>query len=153
MNITEDDVLASVGASRGFTIFDLQAAIGTRKPRKCYKILRVMLQGGQRPEVVLSSLARFFSQLWKLTDPDIVRLEDAPLAAELGTHPYYVKQYRQYRKAFAVPEIERAFIILQALDTTLKTKNRDEAISFELALHEILQREPEHQGTAMLSAP
>ncbi len=151
--ITEDDVLASVGASRGFTIFDLQGAIGTRKPRMCYKILRVMLEGGQRSEVVLSSLARFFTQLWKLTDPEVARLDDARLAAELGTHPYYVKQYKQYRRSFSVEEIERAFVILQKLDTTLKTKNRDESISFELALHEILQREPELQGTASLSAP
>ena len=151
--ISEDDVLAAVGASRGFTVFDLQSAIGTRKLRKCYKIVRVMLQGGQRPEAVLSSLARFFTQLWKLTDPEIARLDDSRLAGELGTHPYYVKQYKQYRRSFSVEEIERAFGILHRLDTTIKTKNRDEAISFELALHEILQRVPETQGIEASISP
>lgn len=151
--ISEDDVLAAVGASRGFTVFDLQAAIGTRKLRKCYKIVRVMLQAGQRPEAVLSSLARFFTQLWKLTDPEIARLDDSRLAGELGTHPYYVKQYKQYRRSFSVEEIERAFGILHRLDTTIKTKNRDEAISFELALHEILQRVPETQGIEVSISP
>lgn len=138
--LTEDDVLAAVGASRVFSVFDLQSAIGTRKARQCYNVVRVMLQGGQRPEVILGSLVRFFTQLWKLTDPEIARLDDARLASEIGTHPFYVRQYKQYRKTFTLDEIEKAFRILHELDITLKTKQRDEAISFELALHEILRR-------------
>jgi DNA polymerase-3 subunit delta len=141
--ITEEDVLASVGASRGYSVFDLQRAIGTRKLKAAFRIMRVILQGGQPATTVTNSLARFFTQLWKLTDPDIARLDDGRLAGELGTSPFYVKQYKQYRKAFTVPEIERALTILQDLDTMLKTTQRDEAISLELAVHGILRRQGE----------
>lgn len=141
--ITEEDVLASVGASRGYSVFDLQRAIGTRKLKSAFKIIRVILQGGQPATTVANSLARFFTQLWKLTDPEIARLADAQLAGELGTHPFYVRQYKQYHKAFSLDEIERALAILQNLDTTLKTTQRDEAISLELAVHGILRRQGE----------
>ena len=147
--IGEDDVLAAVGASRGFTVFDLQRAIGTRKLHKCFKIIRVMLQEGQKATVVVNSLARFFTQLWKLTDPEVARLDDARLASELGIHRFYVKQHKQYRKSFTLEEIEWAFSILQEVDTALKTKQLDESISLELALHAILQREPELTGRAL----
>lgn len=144
--ITEEDVLAAVGASRGFTVYDLQRAVGARTLKQAFRIIRVILQGGQPATMVASSLARFFTQLWKLTDPDIARLEDAALAGELGTPPFYVKQYRQYCRAFTLEEIERALSILQELDTTLKTTQRDEAISLELAVHGILRRQPELSG-------
>lgn len=145
-HITEDDVLAAVGASRGFTVFDLERAIGTRKLRTCFKIIRVMLHGGQKATPVVSSLARFFTKLWKLTDPEIASLSDERLATELGTHRFYVSQYKQYRRVFTLDEIERAFGILRELDTMLKSTSTDEAISLELALHGILKRSPEHAG-------
>jgi DNA polymerase-3 subunit delta len=142
--ITEDDVLAAVGASRGFTVFDLQRAIGTRKLGQCFKIVRLILQGGLPATTVVNSLTRFFNQLWKLTDPEVTRLEDAKLAAELGTKLLYLRDYKQYRRSFAGEVSERAFGILHELDTTLKSARRDEAISLEIALHAILRKEPEY---------
>jgi len=141
--ITEEDVLATVGASRGYSVYDLHRAVGTRKLGTAFKIVRAILQGGQPATTVATSLARFFTQLWKLTDPDIARLPDAQLAGELGTHIFYVKQYRQHRKAFTLEEIERALTILQQLDTTLKTTGRDQAICLEVAVHGILRRQEE----------
>ena len=123
--ITVEDVAAVVGASKGYTIFELQNAIGRRDAREAVKILERMLTLGQSPQMIIVMLTRFFNQLWKLSDLTLKRTPDAEIARQIGVPPYFVKQYIDFRSNFTTEHIEQNFKALLEADTVLKTTMRD----------------------------
>ena len=87
--IALEDITAVVGATKGFTIFELQNAIGRKDPKDAIKILERMLEAGQSPQMIIVMLTRFFTQLWKLMDMRSGRLPESDIAREIGVSPYF----------------------------------------------------------------
>jgi DNA polymerase-3 subunit delta len=123
--ITSEDVATVVGASKGYTIFELQNAIGRKDTKEAVKILERMLTLGQSPQMIIVMLTRFFNQLWKLSDLKHRRIPDSEIAREIGIPPYFVKQYLEFRSNFTTDQIEQNFKSLLEADTVLKTTMRD----------------------------
>jgi DNA polymerase III subunit delta len=123
--ITPEDIAAVVGATKGFTIFELQNAIGRRDPKESIRILERMLEAGQSPQMIIVMLSRFFTQLWKLTDMRSRRMSDAEIAREIGVSPYFVKQVVEFRSNFGLEQIEENFRSLLEADTVLKSTSQD----------------------------
>ena len=130
--IALEDIAAVVGATKGFTIFELQNAIGRKDPKEAIKILERMLEAGQSPQMIIVMLTRFLTQLWKLTDMRSRRLPDAEIAREIGVSPYFVKQIIEFRSNFDVQQIEENFKSLLEADTVLKSTSRDPRLVLDL---------------------
>jgi DNA polymerase-3 subunit delta len=130
--ISLEDIAAVVGATKGFTIFELQNAIGRKDPKDAIKILERMLEAGQSPQMIIVMLTRFFTQLWKLTDMRSRRLPDTEIAREIGVSPYFVKQIIEFRSNFNVQQIEENFKSLLEADTVLKSTSRDPRLVLDL---------------------
>lgn len=137
--ITAEDVTAVVGASKGYTVFDLQNAIGAKDMRAASRILERMIQAGQSPQLMIVMLTRFFTQLWKMHDLKSKRLSDGQIASELGVNPYFVKQFVSYSSKFSSEEIERCFQALLEADTVLKTTSRDPKIVLDLLVYSLIK--------------
>jgi DNA polymerase-3 subunit delta len=130
--IALEDIAAVVGATKGFTIFELQNAIGRKDPKDAIRILERMLEAGQSPQMVIVMLTRFFTQLWKLTDLRSRRLPDTEIAHEIGVSPYFVKQIIEFRSNFDIQQIEENFKSLLEADTVLKSTSRDPRLVLDL---------------------
>jgi DNA polymerase-3 subunit delta len=138
-NITAEDVAAVVGATKGYTIFELQNAVGRRDAKDAIMILERMLENGQSPQMIIVMLSRFFTQLWKLTDIRARKMSDQELAREIGVPLYFVKQYLEFRTNYSVGQIERNFKSLLEADTTLKSTSRDPRLVLDLLIVILLQ--------------
>jgi DNA polymerase-3 subunit delta len=137
--ITTEDVTAVVGATKGYTVFDLQNAIGSKDMRTASRILERMIQAGQSPQLIIVMLTRFFSQLWRMHDVKSKRGEDGRIASELGVNPYFVRQFIDYSSKYTSQEIEGCFQALLEADTVMKTTSRDPKIVLDLLLYSLIK--------------
>ncbi len=137
--ISTDDVLATVGVSRDYTIFDLQNAVGGRKLDEALQISRKMLASSQSPQFLFSMLTLFFLKLWRLSDRDLLRLSDQQLGAVLKVHPYFVSQMREFRALFSTDEIERGLHVLLEADKALKTSSQDAVELLDMTLYALIR--------------
>ncbi|MCI0706956.1 MAG: DNA polymerase III subunit delta, partial [Ignavibacteriae bacterium] len=61
-----EDIAGVVGESKGYTIFELQNAVGNRDITLSMQIVERMLELGESPQLMIIMLTRFFTQLAKL---------------------------------------------------------------------------------------
>ena len=141
--VTVEDITAVVGAVKGYTIFELQNAIGRKDSREAVKILERMLEVGQSPQMIIVMLTRFFTQLWKLSDARARRMAEQEIAREVGVPVYYLKQYLEFRSNFDVNQIEQNFKALLEADTVLKSTSRDPHLVLDLLIISLLHHASE----------
>jgi DNA polymerase-3 subunit delta len=55
-----EDVADVVGISRGFTVFDLQKAIGNKNLEEALRIVKRMIETGETPQLAIVMLTRYF---------------------------------------------------------------------------------------------
>ncbi|HTY36430.1 MAG TPA: DNA polymerase III subunit delta [Bacteroidota bacterium] len=144
--ITAEDVAAVVGATKGYTIFELQNAIGRKDAKESVRILERMLDAGQSPQMILVMLTRFFTQLWKLTDLRQKRISDQDAAREIGVPAFFVKQYLDFRTKYDLQQIEQNFTALLEADTVLKSTSRDPHLVLDLLLLSLIHHSPASVG-------
>jgi len=144
--VTVEDIAAVVGATKGYTIFELQNAIGRKDSKDAVKILERMLEGGQSPQMIIVMLTRFFTQLWKLSDVRARRLSEQEISREIGVPYYFVKQYVEFRSHFDGDQIERNFKLLLEADTVLKSTSRDPHIVLDLLIVTLIHHSTEPVG-------
>jgi DNA polymerase III subunit delta len=147
--VTIEDIGAVVGATKGYTIFELQNAIGRRDSKEAVKILERMLEAGQSPQMIIVMLSRFFTQLWKLSDARGRRLSEQETAREIGVSPYFVKQFIEFRSNFDIEQIERNFKSLLEADTVLKSTSRDPHLVLDLLILSLLHHTNEPVGLSL----
>lgn len=140
--IAPEDISAVVGATKGFTIFELQNAIGRKDTKEAVMILEKMLEAGQSSQMIIVMLARFFTQLWKLTDQKLRRLPEKEIGSELGVHPFFLKQMLEFSRNFTADHIEHNFHALLEADTVLKSTSRDPHLVLDLLIYSLINRSP-----------
>lgn len=136
--ITEDDVSAVAGASRGFTVFDLQNAIGRRDFRSASTVLRRMLESGESAPGIIVMLTRFFLQLWKLREMKQLRMPDAEIASALRMSPYHLRSLSAFLAQHTVREVEGALMTLRETDRAIKTGS-DVQAEMELLVYKVIR--------------
>ena len=136
--ITEDDVSAVAGASRGFTVFDLQNAIGRRDFRSASTVLRRMLESGESAPGIIVMLTRFFLQLWKLREMKQQRMPDGEIATALRMSPYHLRSLSSFLAQHTVREVEEALATLRTTDRAIKT-GADVAAEMDLLVYTIIR--------------
>ncbi len=137
--ITGEDVSAVVGLSKGFTVFELQNAIGRKDIAEAISILERMLGLGESPQFIIVMLTRFFNQLWKLSDLKRRSASEYEISAELRIRPFFVKQYLEFSSNFPLEHIEQNFRALLEADMTLKTTSRDPRLVLDLLLYSLIK--------------
>jgi DNA polymerase-3 subunit delta len=146
--ISVEDVTAVVGASKGYTVFELQNAVGRKDLRESLTILQAMLQAGQSPQMIIVMLTRFFNQLWKLGELKARRTPEGEIAREVGIHPFFLKQLLQFHTGFSPRQIEEGYRALLEADTVLKSTSRDPRVVMDILVYALVRGVAERDRAA-----
>ncbi len=111
-NITEDDIENFVGISKEFNVFELQQAIAAKD---LYKAVRIIQYFGANPkaaplQLIFPSLYNFFSKV--LMVYSVPARDEKSVAAAIGVHAFFVKDYVQTAMKFSHHEIEKVLLLL-----------------------------------------
>lgn len=111
--ITEAHIETYVGISKEYNVFELQAAIGRKDLPKAIQIIQYFESNPKAApiQLVLPSLYGFFSKTYMLFG---LQGDDKSLAAQMGIHPFFLKDYRQAASIYGFPGIETAILLLQS---------------------------------------
>lgn len=137
--LTTDDIAAVVGASKGFTVFDLQNCIGRKDMKEALTVLARMLEAGESPQMIIVMLTRFFTTFLRISELRQHRVPESQYSAELRMSPYFLKQYLVYHANFSSQHIEIAFRRLLAADTELKSSSADPHLVMDLLVYSLVR--------------
>ncbi len=136
--ISLDDVKSLSTSLKEFSIFDLQDAISKRDKSRSLKIVYNMLEKGQEPTFIIHMLTRYFTGLARINEISDKNMNEFAAARIIGTHPFYLKNYRFARRAFTDRDLHRASEALLKADITVKTTSSDNKSIITLLISEIL---------------
>lgn len=121
--ITADYIMARVGISREYNIFEFQKAVIMRDVPKVYQIVQYHRANTKRNPVIVT-VAFFYGFFSKLLMAAYAK-DKSPgaLAAELRVSPYAAKDYAQSLGAFTPHQIQNAITLLKRADLKLKGVN------------------------------
>ncbi len=137
--ITDADVAAVAGASKGYTVFDLQNAIGRKDAGSAMTILAKMMESGEYPVKVIAVLTRFFSILLRMAELKQTGVRGPDLMTGLGINPYFHKNYLEFSAHFPEAHIEHCFRALLAADTELKSASTDPRLVMDLLVYSLIK--------------
>lgn len=109
-----------VGISREYNIFELQKALGQKQPAQCLKIIYYASRNPKAMPAIptIAMLYRYVNQLLLVHyAPD---KSEKALAALLGVHPFFVKEYVQASKRYRVQELYGMLRVLLEADKRAK---------------------------------
>ncbi len=121
-SIAEEDVAATIGVTRGFTVWELCDSVGRRDLRSGHLILRHLLDGGTSATALVASLASHFRRLTVARGLS-GRLAKGELAEKLEVREYFVDKYVEQSRRFTQEELSQAFEKLLAADAALKSRS------------------------------
>ncbi|NIK73427.1 DNA polymerase-3 subunit delta [Thermonema lapsum] len=128
LNFQEDDnkiikaqaVYEYVGISREYNVFELQKALGQKQVAQCLKIIHYASRNPKAMPAIptIAMLYRYINQLLLVHHaPD---KSEKALAALLGVHPFFVKEYVQASKHYQAPELYHMLRVLLEADKRAK---------------------------------
>ncbi|MGN6402604.1 MAG: DNA polymerase III subunit delta [Flavisolibacter sp.] len=111
-NITEDDIEIFVGISKEFNVFELQHAIASKD---LYKAVRIIQYFAANPkaaplQLIFPSLYNFFSKVMMVYAAP--GRDEKSVAAAIGVHAFFVKDYMQAAAKFNYSEVEKVLLLL-----------------------------------------
>ena len=124
-NITEDDIENYVGVSKEFNVFELQQAIAYRDLYKAIRIIQYF-EGNPKAgpiQLILPSLYNFFSKV--LMVYGVPSRDEKTIAAAIGVHAFFVKDYLQAAQRYSAQGIEKIILLLHQYN--LKSIGIDDA--------------------------
>lgn len=109
--IDENDIEKYVGISKEYNVFELQNAIGQKDMGKVMKIIQYFAANPKAGpiQMVLPALYNFFAKMSQLFG---VKGGEKEIAAALGVHPFFVKDYMAAARQYGVEGTEKAILLL-----------------------------------------
>jgi DNA polymerase III subunit delta len=147
--ITPEDIADVVGVSRGFTVFDLQNAIGKKNLDEALRITKRMIETGEAPQLTIVMLTRYFNLLWKVQEMFKQGMQESQIIPATRISPFYFKSYAEAARRFSSAEIERSFAVLLEADVQLKSTSPDPYHLMEMLVYSLIRSE--HPASALLS--
>jgi DNA polymerase III subunit delta len=121
--ITKENIMACVGISREYNIFELQKAVITRNVPKVFQIVQYFQANTKRNPVIVS-VAFFFSFFSKLLVAAYAKdKSERGLITELKMSPYMAKDYSSTLQYYSAGQIQGAISLLKTADLKLKGVN------------------------------
>ena len=139
MHVTPEDVADVVGVSRGFTVFDLQKAIGKKNMGDSIRIVKRMIETGETPQLSIVMLSRYFNLVWKVQDMLAFGATETEIITATRISPYYFKDYADAARRFSSSQIENSFCALRDADLQLKSTSPDPNNLMELLVFSLIQ--------------
>jgi len=139
--VTTEDVADVVGAARGFTVFDLQNAIGKKNLEEALRIVNRMIEAGETSQLTIVMLTRYFNILWKLQYLFANGASETEAIASVRISPYYFKDYIAAAKRFTQAQIENAFRALLDADVRLKTASPNPYHLMEMLVYSLIREQ------------
>jgi DNA polymerase III subunit delta len=146
--ITMEDVTAVVGVSKGFTVFELQNAVGKHDLSESLRILQHMLDAGETPVMMIVMLTRYFTTLWKIQGLLHNGISEQSIASELKMSPFILKNYLSAATKFSSHDFELAFAALLDADVQLKSTSPDPYHLMEMLIYALVRSVPVVQSDA-----
>ena len=138
-DITGEDIAAVVGASKGYTVFDLQNCIGRKDAKTALSVLARMMESGESPQMIIVMLTRFFTILLRLSELKQRRVPDSEFAGELRISSYFLKQYLEFYSNFSPSNIENAYRALLSADSQLKSTTSDARVVMDMLVYSLIK--------------
>lgn len=142
-DIGTEDIAAVVGATKGYTVFDLQNSIGRRDTKEALTVLSRMMEAGENPQLIIIMLTRFFNTLLRISELRYRRTPEHQLSADLGISSFFLKQYLEFHANFTPAHVENNFRALLSADTTLKTSSGDPRLVMDLLVYALIKNTSE----------
>jgi DNA polymerase-3 subunit delta len=137
--VTAEDIASVVGVSRGYTVFDLQNAVGRKDLSEAIRIIRRMLELGEQPVFIVLMLTQYFTKLWLTQELRQEGADSQAIMASIKVSSYFVKDYVAASATFSSAEIEHAFGALLLADVQLKTSMIDPKVGMELLAYSLIK--------------
>jgi DNA polymerase-3 subunit delta len=111
--IDENDIEKYVGISKEYNVFELQNAIGQKDMGKVIRIIHYFAANPKAGpiQMVLPALYNFFSKMSMVFG---VKGGEKEIAAALGVHPFFVKDYVNAARQYGLEGTEKAILLLHA---------------------------------------
>ncbi len=130
------DVEAVVGRSRQFTVFELRDAVAERNLKKALRILKRLLDYGERPIGLLAALSAHFAALAKAKEMDR-RTPPEEMARILRTAPFFCEKYLRQAALYSSEQLATVFELLMQADQQLKSSYLKPEMVLQLLIVEI----------------
>ena len=142
--ITVEDIGSIVGASKGFTVFDLQSSVGRKDAREALSVLGRMLEAGESPQMIIVMLTRFFTTLMRIAELRQRRVAESQFATELRISPYFLRQYMEYASNYSPAQLEDCFRALLAADAELKSSYSEARLVMDVLVYSLVNNAALH---------
>jgi DNA polymerase III subunit delta len=136
--VTPEDIADVVGVSRGFTIFDLQNAIGKKNIGEAIRIVKRMIETGEKPQLTIMMLTRYFNLIWKVQDMLKHGATEPGVISATKISPYYFKDYSEAARRYSSSQIENSFGVLLEADLQLKSTSPDPNHLMEMLVYSLI---------------
>lgn len=109
--IDENDIEKYVGISKEYNVFELQNALGQQDMPKVMRIIKYFSANPKAApiQMVIPALYNYFSKISLLFG---VKGGEKEMAAALGVHPFFLKDYTAAARKFGPEGTERAILLL-----------------------------------------
>jgi len=130
--ITEDYVEKNIGISKDYNVFELQKALVRKDVLKANQIIRYFAANPKENPLVkvIPILFSFFSRV--LTYHYLQDKSKNAVASALSVNPFFVSDYQQAAKTFAVAKVIKIISLLREYDLKAKGLNNVSASDGEL---------------------
>src|SRR5579862_2433731 len=110
--ITEDDIEMYVGISKEYNVFELQEALGRRDMPKAIRIIQYFEANPKAApiQLILPALYNFFSKIYMVFGQTAE--DEKTIASNIGTNPFFVRDYISAAKRYNFEGVESALILL-----------------------------------------
>lgn len=138
---TSDDILAIVGSSREFNVFELQDAIGKADASRAMTIATKMMETDRNEMLIISMVTRYFTSLFRLIDLRGVT-DRGEIARTAGIPPFKIGDAFDALDRLGPVRIERGLGILRSAEATLKSTSTEPLVVLQSMIARMLESPP-----------
>ncbi len=118
--VTEDHVHNFVGISKEYNVFELQKALGNKNALEAHRIVNYFAANPKTNPLILL-IPQLFSYFSKIILVHVSKERDERnLAALLGVHPFFVKDYQAAARFYNLSKLEEIIHLLKLADINSK---------------------------------
>ncbi|PKN80590.1 MAG: DNA polymerase III subunit delta [Candidatus Cloacimonetes bacterium HGW-Cloacimonetes-1] len=121
-SISEDDVIRSLGTSRGGAMADLYRALGSLNSKQTITLINGLLANDWEPLAISGQLQRFYMAIWKIQLLMKNHISESEILSKHLNELFfsYRKEYVEFAKRYKANKIGDIFRILYETDAKMK---------------------------------
>ncbi|MGA1871042.1 MAG: DNA polymerase III subunit delta [bacterium] len=118
--IDVNDVKKILGLTRVYTIFELVNCIGRKDAAGSLRIIQQLLEYGEHPLVIVSTIFWYFNRLYKTKSFLSEGMPSRVIAQKVGVSTFFLQEYITQAKLFSEKKMRLLFPLLLETDIRLK---------------------------------